>query len=815
MISNSTKAKFSLGSINLSFKAGQLTIITGKVGSGKSSLLLACLNEIYNHSGSISMVGSIAYVPQEAFLMNGTIKENILFGKKFIKEKYENCLICCELMQDLKNFPERDLTEVGERAFNLSGGQKQRISLARALYSDMDIFLIDSVLSALDAETGQKVFKNLILGELKYKTVLMVTHASQFLPKADQIVILNKGEIFFKGKFDNLVKEKNLEKFLSKETIKGFKESLNSEEKIIEIGNLSPEILSLQISKKGNFSFIKEDKLEELRMVLEPENTLNYTLPDFEQSAQTKSLFYQNFRFIKSVGIFNFTFSILLILNSLLCCILLQVVLASWVSASNSAPKLQYVISSGCLCLIMLISCGVFVKIYPSFVTKALYNLYSKMCQNLFRRKMVFFDRNKLGSILNRCHGDVVEMDDGVGQLSIFIYYSIVQIVLVLVLSSLASPAMLIVYIVIFCIGRRVFYIFTTSNLHFNKKAQIAQGELASSLLEASNGAGVARAYKQQQLLARRFKKKLKELIDCFYLKEFLQVWICLKMEYVLAMLILGSSFSFVLGKFYSVGLFDNKEVVSVVLTWVISLGTTLNLNFFPIKKFVEGLTNLQRVFEYIDWEEQEPEPSAPVPVLERWPRSGQLIVENLAMRYRKSLPMVLKGISFEVKSGEKVGIVGRTGSGKSSLILGLLRIVEPEKAYNEKKCRICLDGEDLLNLGLNFVRKELVLIPQDPTLISGSLKDNLDVDGIFTDEELIEVMEWTGLDSSLTIKNIKKKNSKEKNLNEKINKEKNSKYNSYIENSNKMKKLSNINIEENSIEQNLYENGKKYFNER
>lgn len=276
------KPKAILSSINLNFLPGSLSVIIGKISSGKSCLLLSLMNEMTTVSGSVKKNGKIAYVPQEAFMMNQTIRENIIGGETWDIDRYNEILDICELRPDLEVLEGYDMTEIGERGINLSGGQKQRISIARAVYADADIYLIDDALSAVDVYVGKKLFENVFTGKLKEKTVVVVTHLLQYLPKFPKIYLVDEGAIVAHGGYDDIKITEAYSQYINQQMVELSKKhsKLSRVESINDLSDYEGTLKELQsLEKNKDISPIKKNKFHYQEP---PSKTLHNMYEDLE-----------------------------------------------------------------------------------------------------------------------------------------------------------------------------------------------------------------------------------------------------------------------------------------------------------------------------------------------------------------------------------------------------------------------------------------------------------------------------------------------------------------------------------------------------
>lgn len=760
-----------VNNISHKFENGKLYAIVGEVGSGKSSLLLACMNELIRKEGNLKINGRMAYIPQEAFLLNDTIRANILFGLKYEEENYLNTLARSKLLEDLKLLEGGDLTEIGERGINLSGGQKQRICLARALYCRADIYLIDDALSALDAEVGQSIFQNYIKNELKDKTVLLVTHASYLLDQMDEVLLMKKGEIILKGNFDE-IKEK--EEFLN------YMSNLDEEEQIFNNRKNSYE--SAKEEKDEIINLEKEDdienaKIELKQLLIKAEDAkknrieVGQLLIKEKISKGIPGLKYKK-TFIKEFGWYWFVLLIFVVFLTILDLMVVQWLLTQLVQPESAlSEKTWILILIGLLVAFVPLS-AIIAYIFSSGNTRASLNLFVNLVKNILARKMEFFDTTPIGSVLSRGMSDIRELDIGLGYFSYYIYYAIIQLLLIIALASFSSPIVFFLFLPLVYLNYRFLKSFLGCHLDLQKLYQVAKGPTTSNLVEAVNGAVLINCYNQSSNLSKKFLTNMRNYMNVYTIKYFGMRWYLNRMEATTLIFFFVGTFSTFGIVAFNIEILYNTDALALMLTWMIVFVGLMNFTSFPVVRYFEGLASVERIDEYINFSDLERGLDTPGPKNSNWPETGRLEAKNVRVRYREGLPLVLKNLNFVIENNQKVGIVGRTGSGKSSVILALLRIIEPE-GIKEKNSGFVLDGLNLKNLGIRSVREALTLIPQDPHLLAGTLRSNIDPMKEYSDEEIIEVLEKTNLFQNLnqTIKRkskpLKNENSAEENVQE------------------------------------------------
>uniref|UniRef100_A0A8D2JJF9 ATP binding cassette subfamily C member 2 n=1 Tax=Sciurus vulgaris TaxID=55149 RepID=A0A8D2JJF9_SCIVU len=768
-------AETTIQDVNLDIMEGQLVAVVGTVGSGKSSLMSAMLGEMENVHGHITIKGTIAYVPQQSWIQNGTIKDNILFGSEFNEKKYQQVLEACALLPDLEILPGGDMAEIGEKGINLSGGQKQRVSLARATYQNADIYILDDPLSAVDAHVGKHIF-NKVLGPnglLNGKTRLLVTHSIHFLPQVDQIVVVGNGTILEKGSYSDLLAKKgvfakNLKTFVKRPGPEG-EVTVNdgSEEEDDDIGlmtgleELPEEAASLTMKRENSLrrtlsrsSRSSGRHLKSLKNSLKTRNV--NALKGKEEVVQGQKLIKKEFmetgkvkfsnylKYLQAIGwcsIFCIIFSY--VLNSV-AAIGSNLWLSAWTSDSQTLNGTNYPTSQrdmriGIYAALGLaqgicIFVGAFLSVYGCIHASKI--LHEQLLNNILRAPMSFFDTTPIGRIVNRFAGDISTMDDTLPQTFRSWILCFLSILSTIIMICMATPVFTIIVIPlgIIYVSIQVFYVATSRQLR--RLDSVTRSPIYSHFSETVLGLPVIRAFEHQK----RFKKQNEVGIDinqkCVFSWIVSNRWLAIRLELTGNLIIFSSALLLVIYKDTLSG-----DTVGFVLSNALNITQTLNWLVRMTSEIETNIVAVERINEYINVESEAPWVTDKRPPAD-WPSRGEIQFSNYQVRYRPELDLVLKGITCDIKSTEKVGVVGRTGAGKSSLTNCLFRILESAGG------QITIDGIDIASIGLHDLRGKLTIIPQDPVLFSGSLRMNLDPFNKYSDEEIWKALELAHLKS-------------------------------------------------------------------
>ncbi|KEH42457.1 putative xenobiotic-transporting ATPase [Medicago truncatula] len=755
-----SSSKPTLSGIHMKVERGMSVAVCGMVGSGKSSFLSCILGEIPKLSGEVRVCGSAAYVSQSAWIQSGNIEENILFGNPMNKRKYKNVIHACSLKKDLELFSHGDQTIIGDRGINLSGGQKQRIQLARALYQDADIYLLDDPFSALDAHTGSELFREYVLSELADKTVIFVTHQVEFLPAADMILVLKEGQIIQAGKYDDLLQagtdfrslvsahheaieamdipthsssEDSDENESLDAPIRTSKKSISS---VNDIASLAKEVhegsSEIKEKKKAKRSRKKQLVQEEERVRGRVSMKVYLTY----MAAAYKGLLIP--LIIIAQTLFQF----------------LQIASNWWMAWANpqtegDEPK---VTPTTLLLVYMALafgsSCFIFVRavLVATFGLAAAQKLFFNMLRSIFHAPMSFFDSTPAGRILNRVSIDqsVVDLDIPF-RLGGFASSTIQLIGIVAVMSEVTWQVLLLVVpMAIVCLWMQKYYM--ASSRELVRIVSIQKSPIIQLFGESIAGAATIRGFGQEK----RFLKRNLYLLDCFARPFFCSLaaieWLCLRMELLSTFVF---AFCMVLLVSFPRGSID-PSMAGLAVTYGLNLNGRLSRWILSFCKLENKIISIERIYQYSQIPSEAPpliEDFRPPP---SWPVNGTIQLIDLKVRYKENLPMVLHGVSCTFPGGKKIGIVGRTGSGKSTLIQALFRLVEPAAGS------ILIDNIDISGIGLHDLRSHLSIIPQDPTLFEGTIRGNLDPLEEHSDKEI-----WEALDKSQLGEIIREKGQK------------------------------------------------------
>ncbi|OIW20357.1 hypothetical protein TanjilG_09517 [Lupinus angustifolius] len=716
-----------LSNINLDIPVGSLVAVVGSTGEGKTSLVSAMLGELPPIADSTAVMrGTVAYVPQVSWIFNATVRDNVLFGSAFDPARYGRSINVTELKHDLELLPGGDLTEIGERGVNISGGQKQRVSMARAVYSNSDVYIFDDPLSALDAHVARQVFDKCIKGELRGKTRVLVTNQLHFLSQVDRIILVHEGMVKEEGTFEELSNQGPLFQKLmenagkmeeyQEENVDIETPDQKSSSKPVANGALADHAKSGSKPKEGKSVLIKQEERETGVVGL---NVLR--------------------RYKNALGGFWVVFV-------LFACYVLTEVLrvcsSTWLSYwTDQGTSVGYNPSFYNLIYAALAFGQVMVTLSNSFwlilsSLRAARKLHEAMLHSILRAPMVFFHTNPLGRIINRFAKDQGDIDRSVAPFVNMFLGQMFQLFSTFVLIGIVSTMSLwaIMPLLVLFYGAYLYYQSTAREV--KRLDSVSRSPVYAQFGEALNGLSSIRAYKAYDRMAYINGKSVDNNIRFTLVNMGGNRWLGIRLETLGGIMIWFTATFAVLQNGRAENQQEFASTMGLLLSYALNI-TTLLTSVLRLASLAENSLNaVERIGTYTDLPSEAPsiiDDSRPPP---GWPSSGSIRFEDVVLRYRPELPPVLHGLTFTIFPTDKVGIVGRTGAGKSSMLNALFRIVELERG------RILIDDCDIAKFGLADLRKVLGIIPQSPVLFSGTVRFNLDPFNEHNDADLWEALE-------------------------------------------------------------------------
>ena len=709
---------FKLNGLDFSVGRNELVAVIGGVGSGKSSLLAALAGDMRRTSGSVTMGATRAFCPQYAWIQNTTVKENIMFGKDYDKNWYEAVVDACALRPDLDMLPYGDLTEIGERGITVSGGQKQRLNIARAIYFNSDIVLMDDPLSAVDAHVGRHIFDNAICGLLKDKCRILATHQLHVLSRCDRIIWMQDGRI---------------------ETIDTFSNLMNHNEDFQKL-----MATTAQEEKLENEGQVNEDEVEDEKKAAKKR----------KQAKRGAALMQQEERAVKSVGWSVYAAYIrasgsllfgpivlLLLIISQGANIATSLWLSWWTSNKWGYSTGAYIGIYAALGVTQALLMFAFSVTLTVLGTRASRIMLKRAMTRVLRAPMSFFDTTPLGRITNRFAKDVDIMDNNLTDAMRMYFFTLAMITSVFIL--------IIVYFHYFAIALGpLFLMFLFSASYYRASAReikrheaVLRSGVFARFSEAVSGISSIRAYGLQDHFTVGLKREVDQMNSAYYLTFSNQRWLSVRLDAIGNLLVFTTGILVVTSRFNV-----SPSIAGLVLSYILSIVQMIQFTVRQLAEVENNMVSTERLHYYGTELDEEP-PLHLKGIPDSWPEKGEIVFNEVQMRYREGLPLVLQGLNMTVAGGERIGIVGRTGAGKSSIMSTLFRLVELSGGS------ISIDGINIAQVGLKDLRTRLAIIPQDPTLFRGTIRSNLDPFNEHTDLELWSALrqsDLVGADESL-----------------------------------------------------------------
>ncbi|EGW31568.1 ABC transporter [Spathaspora passalidarum NRRL Y-27907] len=778
---------FKLRDLNIDFKVGKLNVIIGPTGAGKTSLLLGLLGEMDLISGHVHLPGliprdelivdrhtgltdSIAYCSQSPWLLNETIRNNICFGTPYIQERYDAVVDACGLSRDFQILSAGDATEIGEKGITLSGGQKQRVSLARALYSNSKHLLLDDCLSAVDSHTALWIYENCISGPLMQgRTCILVSHnVALTVQKAEWVVVLENGRVKSQGTAEELLAAGDLgDDDLVKSSVLSSREQSSTNLQSLSDKNADMKAKAAAIDTKLRKIQSQQEEVAAKTdgKLVEEENKAEGVVGSDVYLAYAKYFGGWStwtlvvIAFVVSQGVFiiqtfwlrkwssessaveEITMRATQLQQSYVVRSLINPVVASFnaINAYKEAHTTLYYISMYAVIGFTYGFASCF-RLYVTFFAgiKASSRIFETVLKKILRAKLRFFDKTPLGRIMNRFSKDIEAVDQELTPFAEGVFMCLVQCVSTLVLITFITPGFLVFAVIISFLYYLVGYFYLTLSRELKRYESITKSPIHQHFSESLNGVATIRAYGIES----RFMKQNLKAIDAnnrpFFYLWVANRWLAFRIDAVGSMVMLCSGIFVLLsiGKIDSglAGLSLSYAIAfSESALWVVRLYSTVEMN----------MNSMERLQEYLDVEQEPPYEIKETEPRSSWPEHGRISVKDVSLRYAPELPRVIKNVTFDVEPCNKVGIVGRTGAGKSTIITAFFRFLDPETGS------ITIDGVDITSIGLRNLRQAITIIPQDPTLFSGTIRSNLDPFGQYTDVQIFEALRRVNLISA------------------------------------------------------------------
>ena len=722
-----------LRGIDFKIKKGEHIGIIGEVGSGKTCLLNSIINNLAvlnkkGKDGNIQLSGKISFVSQNSWILNDTIEQNILFFKPMDREKYNKVISICQLIPDLQIFPQGDQTEIGEKGVNLSGGQKARMAIARAVYNDSDIYIFDDPLSALDAYVGMNLFNEVFNDYLKNKTIIISTHALQYVTYFDRIFYIHQGRIKFIGEPKDIENQQFYKDFKSAQENKQ-KEEQNDED-----------------SKKKKDK--KQDKKEELIIKKVETNQKDGEKISFKLF-MSFIMYSGGMIYLVQLAVTNIIWQVSQIYR--------EYYLAMWSSKKDITQKEN----NQKIVFFVLMTIPGIVAVYYRQVYMVIgfvkYNvkMHDTLIQKLINAPInLFHDIIPRGNILNRLSKEL----DNSNVLSLavsgtlrVIFQLIGSIIVCTIFNIWSFP--LIIFLIIIELALTKFCFHATQDIH--KLVSNYRAPILGVFDETLNGLPIIRAFHYENNFTNKFYKKMNDYLKVSIYQKGILGWYGVHLDIISFILL-----SFILIFAYFAKESYSPQSIGLLLTYSIKMIFFMFDTFKRFSFLTELLISLERCDSYTKvlqekYPKTEEDKSLQIftsknnEKIKSFISKGKINFINYSVKYRPDTPLILKNINLEIKPGEKIGVVGRTGSGKSTMLLCLFRILEANQG------KILIDDIDISKVGLEILRQSLTIIPQEPILLEGNIRDNVDPSKTFNDKEILKLLKEVGLGDFMADKSL------------------------------------------------------------
>ncbi|KAG7924648.1 hypothetical protein KL925_005079 [Ogataea polymorpha] len=738
-----------LKNVNLSIRHGELIVVTGSIGSGKSSLLAAISGQMPHIDGIVSISGSVTLCGTP-WMQNASVKENIIFGQNEDSKKYQQVVEACSLITDFSLLPAGDQTEIGERGVNLSGGQKARIHLARAVYhvygkEERNIILFDDILSAVDAKVGEEIMTRCIAGILRDKTRILATHQLSFVDLADRIIFINSdGRINLATKQELLDTNQEFASLMEYQ----FLSSCENEDSLDS---------NAEICEKAPTSNAKSKDSRNAEKSTDVKSSYKYGKLISEETRMTNSIPLSTIiQYLKEgCGARRVVVILPCFLISVLCttvCMLLQNVwLNFWASDHFQGRTGGFYAGIYALVSILYVTfAGWQFSTVAYICNNSSKNLNIKAMRRMMHATMSFFDTTPMGRILNRFSKDTDTLDNAIVEQARLFCFGISNMCGILVISCVYLPWFAIAVPLILFISYCFYSYYQASGQELNRIEATQRSLTYSCFEEILSGMDIIKHHNVATMFTRKFLGYINLQNEAYFSLLGVQRWL------VVRLVVCSALFNLIIECLCVSKVVDiNDGEAGLLISYIVSFSTQLISTSRSMGQLEQFLSSVERVVEYANTLPQEAtydsipghQPS------KTWPEKGEIEFQNVNLSYRPGLPLALRNLNVHIKPGEKVGICGRTGSGKSTIMTALYRLCEPTDG------NIIIDGVNTLTIGLYDLRSKLSIIPQESVLFKGTLRQNLDPFGELDDDSLYGYLMEAGCIEPSRLQDVKHQN--------------------------------------------------------
>jgi ABC-type multidrug transport system fused ATPase/permease subunit len=728
-----TNGGFEISNVNMEVKPGEIHAVVGATGSGKTSLTLAILDQMDKISGQATVRGKVAYVPQSAWIFSASVRENILFGRPFEEKRYAAVLRASCMEKDLESFPEGDLTVLSEGGSNLSGGQKQRISIARGAYANADVYVFDDPLSALDAQVSNELFEKMMLEYLNRKAVVLVMNQLQLLKQCSVVSVIEAGRIVESGFYDRLIQNPSSK---ISTMLESYSHDTEKVESVAERRKSAAVVTSSAVPMLSPMQHIEGAGLE----ILEEEKV---DMPPKQLGKEVSISTYWAYVRASGTPVFPIVIFFCLFLYGVI-----EICRMWWMelwgtNALDASGGIIYVMVFSVLSLLLVLLLflrTLATQIASTFASK---KLHSNLIRKMLRLPIVFYDETQSGMIMDRFSQDFNFVDTKLNltmdSAAMFLMFFFVFAFLV----CMVSPPFIVPLIGLICLYSLVQGYFSKAFRRTTTMDMSGLSQVLNFFSESAAGSASIRAYSKLNDFYGTFNDLLMKSVRPKYVTIYVKRWTFLRTGCIGATVV-GVAMG-IISVQRALG-FLSSGAAALALAATLALTEILRVIMLVQTELTPQITSLERLLEYtrlhseapLEIPENDPESS--------WPQKGSIEFKNFTMSYRPDLDPVVRDLTFSVAAGEKIGVVGRTGAGKSSLIMCLFRLVEASGGS------VLIDGVDISELGLHRLRQSVSIIPQDPVMFKGTLRFNLDPEGKYDDDAI-----WGAVESAHLKKLVEK----------------------------------------------------------
>ncbi|POR37584.1 ABC transporter [Tolypocladium paradoxum] len=713
--------------VNFVARTGELCCLVGRIGAGKSALIQAILGDLHRVNGTVTVCGSVAYVAQDTWLLNATVRDNITFGHEWDPEFYEATVTACALLDDFAQLPNGDQTEVGDRGILLSGGQKARLSLARAIYSRADIYLLDDPLAAVDQHVARHLVNNVLgrRGLLNRRTRIVATNSQAALAEADSVVLVQSGRVAEQGGGAQIMAMKGgLGSFVGK--LGGSSESDKT---------AAPEAGS-NTARQADIAGCPSFHRKPIDVC-----TASNVRTERSQRGRVKWEVYGDYAKANN-RLFVALYAVALI-GSQAAEIGSSMWLKHWEETHSDVgdnPRIGSFI--GIYIAFGLGSAGLVliqnVVLWLVCSIEASRTLHERMTVAIFRSPMSFFEGTPAGQILNRFSSDIYRIDESLPRQFNALFVNMAKAIFILGVITLGTPpfAVFIVPLGVFYIYMQRYYLGAKRDL--KRLDSISRSPVFAHFQESLGGVATIRAYGAQERFTRENERRVDANMKAYIPSVTANRWLGVRLEFIGSFVVLLAAGFAVTSVAYDSRL--SAGMVGLTISYALQITQSLGSLVRATGEVETNIVSVERVLEYTDLPSEAPEVIQSHRPPTSWPAQGAVRFVDYSIRYRPGLDLALRNINLDITAKEKIGVVGRTGAGKSTLALSLFRIIEPSQG------RIDIDGLNTSSMGLLDLRQRLAIIPQDAALFEGTVRENMDPEQAHDDTELWAALELSQL---------------------------------------------------------------------